>query len=358
VENKSVLFLLLFRAACLLTLVSSWVTSSIAAEFEDSEVLPMVVGVGFDKDAVGFASVERGSYLLHRFFGSGFYFIYERGSRTMVEIDAKRFHERFPAKSLLGEPQRNLDSGWAGHTTKGVKFNLKAKYCGDGTEGAREVVVGRKRVRVRAKSECTNVSSVEIVNGKLWLGTYYSGEGGYYKAEGIIVQDYSGSRVFARINTLSGWVERIYRDAYSDSVWVVTENGVYEFSPEFKILSVNLFYHDFDSSTGHPRLLFSNKTIPSNPFAVVSRLLPSEDRRGFYEAMTKMPRNDLKQFNLYDFFMCCHFGAPKYPDSLRPLAPFLIRASIQSGAFFKRNWWQSICRLSSPEARQYCQEPL
>lgn len=345
------------RVICLFALIGAWTTTSVSAEFQDSDVLPNVVGIGFDRDAVGFSSNESEHSISHNLLGSPLYFIYERGNRKMVEIEAKQFQERFPVKTLLDRPRTDpATHDLVGHTANGVKYGLKLKYCGEGvTDHTRKVVVDSKIVRVRARRECTNVSSVEIVNGQLWLGTAYSGEGGYSMAEGIIVQNMNGASVLARITSLSGWIAQIHADPFSNNVWAITENGIYEVSPQFKILSVNLFYHDFDPSTGAPHLSFSSKPTPSNPFAVVSRLLPTEDRKNFYEAFTRIPKGDLEKFTLYEFFMCCDFNAPKYPESFRPLAPFFIKASMRKDPLLQNSWRQSICRLGGPETEQYCQ---
>lgn len=344
------------RVICLLALIGMWPTSSGSSEFQDSDVLPHVRQIGFNRDAAGFVLDE--SKHVSPGLRSSRYFVYERGHRKMVEVEAKRFQERFSVSTLIDGPRTNPAGIYdlIGHTASEVEYSLKLKYCGEGvTDDTRKVVVDHEVVRVRARHECTSVSSVEIVNGQLWLGTAYSGEGGYSMAEGIIVQDMSGASVLARIASLSGWIAKIHADSFSKNVWVITENGIYEINPRFKILSVNLYYYDFDPSTGQPRLSFSDKATRSNPFAVVSRLLPSEDRKSFYEALTRIPEGDLERFSLYEFFMCCDFFAPKYPESFRPLAPFFIKASKRNGTALQDVWRQAICRLGGPETKQYCQ---
>lgn len=343
----------IYPVVCLSALVGVWPTPAGSLEFRDSDVLPSVRDVVFKRDAVGF--VSRKNDLLG---GAIFYFVYDSGNRKMVEIDAKRFQERFPASAPMSAPRQDPTRMYdlIGSTANGVEYNLKLKYCGEGvTDDIRKVIVNNKTVRVRARQECTSVSSVEIINNQLWLGTAYSGEGGYSEAEGVIVQDLSGKSVLARLTSVSGWVARMHVDSFSRNVWVITENGVYEISPRFKILSVNLYYHDFDPSTGEPRLAFSNKATRGNPFSVVSRLLPIEDRKSFYAAVARIPQGDLERFRLYDFFMCCDFEGPKYPETFRPLAPFFIKASMRSDTVFQDVWRQSICRLGGPESKQYCE---
>ncbi len=342
------------RIVCLLALVGVWTTSSVSAEFQDSETLPNILKVGFGRDIVGFASNEAKDSISHTLFGPRIYLFYERNHREMVEVDGEQFRERFPVKSLLDGPNTSNDL-MTGHTANGVGYSLSYRYCGEGdTDDTRQIVVDGKTIHARTQEECTNVSSVEIVDGHLWLGTAYSGEGGFSQAEGIVVQDMNGTNVFARINSLSGWVAQLHLDPFSRNIWAITENGIYEISPQFTILSANFFYHDFDPSTGQPRLLSSSKATPSNPFAVISRLLPNEDRKNFYAAVTKIPKKDQVKFTLYDFFMCCDFNAKKYPESFQPLTPFFIRASLRNDALLQNSWRQSICRLGSPESKQYC----
>lgn len=343
---------------CLLALIGAWPAPSVSLEFEDADVLPHIRGLGFNRDSVGFVSGADEHHVWRNFLGSSHYFIYDRSNRKIVEVDAKRFQRRFRVSALIDGPRPDpaCTDDLIGHTTNGLGYRLKLKYCGEGvTDDTRKVIVNNRAVRVRARRECTSVSSVEIVSGQLWLGTATSGEGGYSTAEGVIVQDQRGTSVLARITSLSGWVARMHLDPFSNNVWVITENGIYEISPQFQILSVNLYYHDFDPSTGQPRFAFSNKAARGNPFSVVSRLLPTEDRKSFYEAVTRIPKGDLEQFRLYDFFMCCIFDAPKYPETLRPLTPFFIKASMRNDAGYQNVWRQSICRLGGPGTKQYCE---
>lgn len=347
----------LHLAIYLLVLFGVWSTSTCSAEFEDSDVLPHIKGIGFDPGAVGFVA-STGNYFTD-LLGARVYFIYDRSSRKMAEVDEKQFQERFSVGVLIEgprpDPARTYDL--IGETANGVVYRLHLNYCGEGnTDDTRNVIVGigNKTVRVGGREECTSVSSVEIVNGQLWLGTAYFGEGGLYRAEGIIVQDLNDASVLARITSLSGWITRLHVDPLSKNVWVITENGIYEISPQFKILSIHLYYHDFDPSTGEPRFSFSNKATRGNPFSVVSRLLPSGERKDFYKALTTIPKADLEQFTLYDFFMCCDFRAPKYPESFRPLVPFFIKASSRDDTVLQNVWRQSLCRMGGPETKQYC----
>lgn len=319
---------------CLLVLFSTWPARSISAEFEDSDVLPNITAVGFTQDVVGFvANKSRNSHSLD-LAGPASYFMYERSNRKIAEVDAKQFQARFPGGTLRDGPHVDpVTHNLVGYTVNGVPYSLKLKYCGEGvTSDTRKVVIGNRTIQVRAKDECTNVSSVEMVNGQLWLGTEFNGEGGSSKAEGVIVQDMKGARVFARITSFAGWITRMHVDSFTGNVWVITEKGIYEVNPKFKILSANFFYHDFDPSTGQPTLLFSNKETPSNPFAVISRLLPSEDRKNFFEAVAGIPKDDAKKFTLYEFFMCCFLDPPKYPESFQPLTPFFVKSSMEKSS--------------------------
>jgi hypothetical protein len=266
-----------------------------------------------------------------------FYFIYCRSNRNIVEVDAKQFQKRFPGNPPKDDPLHDPSQSYdlIGHTTSGVEYKLKMKYCGEGvTDDIRKVVINGKTVPLRSRDECTSVSRVEIVNDQLWLGTAYSGEGGISGAEGVVVQELNGKAVLARLATY-GAVVQIKADSFSNNVWVVTDAGIYEISPQFKILTANLYSPDFEPSTGEPRFAFSNKVTNGNPFSIISRLLPIADRKNFYEAVTKIPQADLKNFSLYNFFMGClpaydellRTRPERWPKTFQPLFPFFIKVN-------------------------------
>jgi hypothetical protein len=336
-------------AVFLLTLAGGWSAMSFSSEFQESDVLPVIGYVAFTRDAVGFVSRPNGN--LGK---SVFWFSYERQQRRLAEVDAKEFQARFPGFVLREDP-RSLQPGdeWIGHAGKGTEYQTKIKYCGEGIEDdQRSLIVGGKAVRVLARNKCTSVSAVEIVGDQLWLGTAYSGEGGYSEAEGIIVESRRGERELARI-PLKGWVAQLRADPFSDDLWAVTEYGIYRVGRDFKIASTNLYYHDFDPSTGEPRLLFSSTATAGNPLSVVSRMLPAEEHKAFYEAVFSIPKVDLLDFNLYDFFMCCSFSGHRYGEGLRPLLPFFVRASARDRSVL---WRQAACGFGTPDVSEYCSQ--
>jgi len=326
------------------------------AEYQGSDFLPAIRYLVFDRDVVGFVSHE--SRYVDSFGSTVFYFTYDRGNRRVVEVDAGQFQRRFPASTPRDDPRPDPSQTYdlIGHTRGGIEYKLKMKYCGEGvTDDIRKVVVANRNVRVRSRRECTSVSSVEIIDNQLWLGTAYSGEAGYSNAEGVIVQDMKGATVLARITAVAGPVARIQADPVSNNLWVITSDGIYEISRQYRILSANLSYQDFDPATGQPRYVFASKATHGNPFSVVSRWLPVADRTSFYEAVSRIPAADVEQFSLYDFHMCCDFSRPEYPASFRILAPFLIRTiSILKDGESSNIYRQALCRMGGPETGQYC----
>lgn len=341
---------------CLVAFVGAWPLASSGHEFSDSEALPSIRQLVFSPDAVGFVSPTND--LLG---GAPLYFIYDRGNRKIAEVDAAQFRRRFPASVPSDEPREGRHSSpyhLIGRTAGGVEYKLRLKYCGDGGDEDDEkmelVVVGGKPVRVGARDTCTSVSSVEIVGDQLWLGTAYSGEQkGYSAAEGVIVQSLRSGRVLARLDAVSGWVTRVRLDPFSKNVWVTTDLGIFEVSPQFKLLSADLYYHDFDPRTGEPRFAFSSEATRGNPLSAVSRLLPGAERKGFYEAAGKIPAADLEEFTLYNFFMCCDFDGRQYPESFRPLMPFFAKQSARGSPSDRNTWRQAVCLLGG-RSDQYC----
>ena len=346
-----------FNAVCLSALIGAWPVPSVCSEFTDSDALPEIGYVVFTRDAVGFVSRP------NRQFGGRdlvFRFIYDRASRKLAEVDSGQFQARFPGSAVNYDPrpapQGSEQHELIGHAGNGVEYRSKLKYCGEGSADDEKeranLSVGKQAVRILAADRCTGVSSLEIVGDQLWLGTVYSGEGGYSKAEGIIVESPGGGRVIAQI-PLTGWVTQVRADPFSSEVWAVTEYGIHQISRQFRIVSAHLYYHDFDPLTGQPRFSFSGTAIPGNPLSAVSRMLPAAERKAFYEAAAKVPKADLDRFTLYDFFMCCGFNQT-YPASLQPLLPFFVNASLQEKTSFRDVWRQAACRVGGPDATQYC----
>lgn len=339
----------IYGVMCLFVFFSFGSTTAISGWFEDTDPLPETRYLMFNRDAVGFVSRKSG------FYGDSqkpakkdgsrddssdvtFYFIYERGNRKIVEVDAEQFEKRFPGKPPINDPiQGPSDPYVIGHTSNGIEYKLRMKYCGEGvTDDIREVIVNNNIVNVRSRNECSSVSVVEIVSDQLWLGTAYSGEGGTSGAEGVIVQKLNSNAVLARLAT-NGAVIQINTDPFSNNVWVVTDKGIYEISPQFKILSVNLYSPEFESSSGKPRFAFSTKATHGNPLSIISRRLPITDRKSFYEALSEIPQADLKSFSLYNFFMGCSPAndvspgshSVEWPKSFKPLFPFFIKVNPQ-----------------------------
>jgi len=336
-------------AFCLWALASAWPAAPYAAEFQESDVLPEIGYTVFTRDAVGFVSRP------NRQIGVVFWFSYERQERRLAEIDARQFQARFPGSALKEDPRRSgpgEEEAWSGRTGNGTEYRSKVKYCGEGVENdQRALVVGGRLIRILGRDKCTSVSAVEVLGDQLWLGTAYSGEGGSSEAEGIIVESSGDGRALARI-PLKGWVNQLRADPFSDEVWAVTEYGIYQLNRKFHVISAGLYYHDFDPSSGEPRLSFSSAATEGNPLSVISRMLPAGQRKGFYEAARAIPKADLDQFKLYDFFMCCFYKGRRYPESFRPLLPFFVGASAQSSGIL---WRQAACGFGTPDVAEYCE---
>jgi len=328
----------IYGAVCLFVFISAGVTSAISASFENEEIMPKIKYLMFSQDAVSFISPEINYYFIPE---DNYYFIYDRSNRNILEVDVmqlkKRFPEPFPKKEPITETHTGEQRNLIGHTSGGVGYKSTIKYCGEGvTDEIRKLVVNNKIVNIKSREVCTNVSSVEIVDDQLWLGTAYFGEAGYYKeAEGVIVQQLNGKAVLGRI-ALQGAIIQVKADPFSDSVWVVTYFGIYEISRQFKILATYLYTPDFEPLSGEPRFSFSNNIGGGNPLSIISRRLPIADRKSFYEAVKKIPPNDLKGLNLYDFlynfFMACssvhgRWGESNWPESFQPLFPFFIKVN-------------------------------
>lgn len=337
----------------ILAFLCAWPSLAISAEFEDSDVFPDIKYIGGDSETARFISnAHNRGYIL----STPHYFIYNRESRKMIEVD-KNFHKQFTSDySLVGE---------SGVTSSGDKYQItKSGDCFEWlpegstlleTKGSElEIQINNKTIPLVKLKMCQSVDVVEIVNSnQLWLATVEHGGHGDYQSEGIVIQNLNSASMLAHITPISGLIKRMHVDPISKNVWVLTENGVYEISPEFKIISTNLYYHDFNPNTGEPRFGFSDTVISGNPFSMISRLLLESDRKKFYETVIKIPTDDRKKFTLYDFFMYSSSGYEKYPVSLQSIEPFFIKA-YKLNKVGSNLWGQVICRLGGPNSEQFC----
>jgi hypothetical protein len=330
---------------------------ALAVEFDYEDILPYARNIVFAEDAVGF--VVRRQYATRE---PETYFTLDRRSRSFKEVAPKQFKKRFPdtipPSRYETNPRRNEPGQPASliflRASNGTEFKTVDAYCGEGATGHRNKLF-KAGVRVPTDLDpCSNISALEIIGDRLWLGTYYWGEGSIGRAEGVVIRALDGSRLIKKVS-LPAAVTVIRHDPYTDHVWVTTKRGVFEIGQDFKILSRGYYYHDFEAKTGKPVIRLSPTEKKSNPLAVVVREIPFDeaDRKAFYEVAKTIPEDRVRYFSLYSFYMCCNPYEQFYPRELNVLVPFLIKATELAPAHMKNAWYQTVCRFDDKRAAQF-----
>jgi hypothetical protein len=278
-----------------------------AAEFDYKNILPYVQNIVFAKDAVGF--VVRRKYATRE---PEKYFTLDRRSRSFEEVRPEQFRKTFPNAAPPSRyevnPRRHEPAQPASliflRASNGTEFETVAAYCGEGATGHRNKLFKDGALIPTHLDLCSNINALEIIGDRLWLGTYYWGEGFRGPAEGVVIQALDGSRLIKKLS-LPGAITVVRHDPYTDRAWVTTEFGVFEIGQDFEILSKGYYYHDFEPKTGKPLIRLSSTQKMSNAFAVVARELGlgKADQKAFYEAVETIPPNAAKSFSVYSFYM-------------------------------------------------------
>jgi hypothetical protein len=294
-------------------------------EFEMWDTLPQMENVIFSKTSVGFISIDQR------------YFILDRVSRSFKQVKEHFFYQQFPdrdAKKIAEVIKKGEHpSTVILRASNGMEFKTENAYCAEGTVRHHKLWMHDRLIAEQVRP-CVSISSVEIVGDQLWLGTRYDGEGGDYPARGIVIQSLQEGKLINKIDTrhgLTGNLVRVIRiDPYGKNVWVVTHQGFNEIDRVLKVVDKQYFCEDFIPTTGESAVLLSPVLKPSNPFAVISRVLAVQNAKGFYEAVKRIPETMQTKFSLYNFFMGMYssYGwskdKPFIPKEMNILIPFFL----------------------------------
>ena len=346
-------FKVIFRLYYVLFISIFWSSSSLSAEFEESNILPVIDSIAFSEDSVGFtASMSEGSWY-RELLNNYIYFMFDRRTRKIIEVSEEKYLSSFSDFNQIKSSSTN-------ETSNGTTYETKSLYCVESFEGSsrvldtRKLTIDGKDINLKLLKKCSNISFVEIVNeNQLWIATYEIGSHGDFGGEGFIVQDLISGDLIARINTVKAIFSGVAFDPVTNDMWAFSKGGIYKINKEFKIDFENHYYHGFNMDTGQPQFGFSETYSNNAPFSVISRYISTEDRKKFYDIVSNIPKEDRAQFKLYDFYMCCSFYSKKYPASYQPLVPFFVKV-LNNYPNYPNGWRQLLCRIGGENSEQYC----
>lgn len=300
-------------------------------EPESWDVLPDINEIYFTPAKVGFAAP------------GGPWFIFDRGSRSLSVAGVGEFSALM--RGARGGPAE-VSSGRQGDVelhilavSDGTKIETSDAYCSEGLDQHHSLSVNGSTVTPQA-GPCRSITTAEIENGRLWLGTRQDGEYGEYPGEGIVIQSLADGSPVARLSRaegLSGNLVRVIKaDPYAPRVWAATHLGITELSTAPAALASWYFYEGFGED-GLPAVQLSSVPRPTDFLAVFAKKVKPKDPRAFHEAVLKIPAELRAGFTADNAGGCCGF----LPEEFNSLLPFVLA----SADFSPDEVWYTFARL-------------
>ena len=285
------------------------------------EALPQIEDVRFSEKAIGFIARD------------GRRFVLDRASRSFTRVEGNDFSSRFartggkaPTESI---EDKGIGSVYLLRASDGTEFRAQNAYCAEGSDTPHLLLLEGSPIPSHA-ARCVSISSVEIIDDALWLGTRYDGEYGEYPGQGVVIQDRKTTRPIAELDVKAGMTGNLIRvirlDPYSGKVLVVTEQGFNEAARDRSSLGAKYFYDEFDSASGKTTVLLSSTPRAGNDLATVGRWLAPEDPMAYFEAATGIPAEARGKFSLY-YFQQEQYSDSFLPEEMQVLIPFLLEAA-------------------------------
>lgn len=313
-------------------------------EPSDWDYLPVITEINFTTVTVGFAAQD------------GRRMVFDKARLTFRQIEsaeyAKLMRGAKGGKAAWPEKNKAGDTVTLITSFAGVFLETLNKYCDDDKGTAHVIKLGGVVIKYQA-DPCNNISSAEIENGRLWLGTRGLGDYGEFPGKGIVVQSLKDGAHIKTLSKTDGLTSNLVRavklDPYTGHIWAVTHLGINEISPELEVLYSGYLYEDFDTE-GVCTVQASSVPARNNFVAVFGRLLGVKDKKKYYEAAMTIPP---------DMFACFHAEAltgwaPGYceaagglgnsrllPPQFNALVPFVI----ENADFSKEKIWETVSRL-------------
>ena len=317
-------------------------------EPEDWDTLPQMADISFSSTSVGFSSYAQK------------YFILERNSGKFQEVGKNSFSREFPESDKMKPAEtiqeKGINSMVRLRASNGKEFKTENAYCSEGENGHHKLWRNDEMISDQV-NPCASISAIEIVRDQLWLGTRYDGEYGDYPAQGIVIQSLGNGELIRALdskNGLTGNLIRVIRlDPHRDHVWVATEKGLNEITPDLEIASPRFFREDFNPDTGKPEIGLSSRWETSDPFAVMGRWLGVPNFKNYYQAVKNIPEEIRSKFSLYNFHAGTYSLANArvieqsfVPKEMNSLIPFYLEAAQSNRKRNKLQAFQMLCMFN------------
>ena len=320
---------------------------SVYAGLEPSswDYLPRIDGISFTTAVVGFSSTDGRRMILDKETG-GFQQVSPE-EYALVMRGAKGGKAADPAESEAG----------AAATLYTSSGNIVFQTINDDCYGDESKKVHTLKLAGTAINDvvdpCDSISSAEIEGERLWLGTLSKGGYGEFPGKGLVVQSLAAGAHIRTISKRDGLTSNLIRvvklDPYTGYIWVATQLGIDQISPELDVLYSLYLYEDFDENGG---CAVQGSTVPTqnNFIAIFQRVLNVKNKKKFYDAALTIPREMWPCFNVaaltgWSLGYCSQGG--DYPNAsfLAPQFNVLAPFAMEAADFSPDKIWNTLAHL-------------
>lgn len=308
------------------------------------DYLPVINEINFTTSTVGFAALDGRRMVLDK--ETGAFSQISPSEYAGLMRGAKGGKAAWPEKNGAGDNVTLITS------SAGVFLETVNEDCYHSKKSVHVLKYGGAVIKDQA-DPCDSISSAEIENGRLWLGT--RGVSGYGESpgKGIAVQALSDGTHIGTISKQDGLTSNLVRvvklDPYTGYLWVATQLGINQISPELEVLYALYLYEDFDKD-GACAVQGSTIPAPNNFIAIYQRILNVKDKRKFYEAAMTIPPEMRPCFGImalagWSVGYCSAAG--DYPNSsfLPPQFNVLAPFAMEAADFSPEKIWDTVSHL-------------
>lgn len=188
--------------------------SAMAGVAQDISI-PVFTELRFSRDAIAIVTLQ-GTYRL------------DRGQEVRTPISTEMLATDFPPSNGVRKLTETEMTRWV--PPAGAPFELAQAYCAEGTDQPHRLTRNGKPVRTYLP-RCETVSSLEIVNHQLWLGSITPGELADGPGSGVRVVALDSGKLLATFkpgrDLADGYVQLIQSDPVTGDIWIATNSALH-----------------------------------------------------------------------------------------------------------------------------------
>ena len=320
-------------------------SSASGAEFFEHEIEPRVASLVMTERLIAVA-IEQG------FIGDSNhneylrYFAADRADYQFRRLDRDEFLALLDYDHYIARFRRHNQS------PGGVPaWYVDSPFCvneSDPAEKSKHVfAIGESTVEVGLNCDAL-ASDIRVVNNELWIATFRYGEYRDGTSEGVVVASLLDGRVLDRIDVGRSPARTTVQDPWSPNVWVVTDRRLSFLAQDRTVKFWVEPTHGFDDLAQRPDVLLLDRSVRSDPMAIIAYALGKRHYRRFYDAVKNLsfaPPEDLLSY----YIEARPFHKPQLPEELAPLL---------GDADPTHSWRSFACMLGGEQAKVMCETPI